>query len=450
MFKAKDNGSEAKVNHARRFVKALGLDGGLSDKLLVRQDGQPYQPIQLTAIQLGAPGQPGVIEQYQLLGRRTAVGGCERLVESNRKRFAKQQMSKLEEFLSSHDVAVGQVLAQLTREVEQIKVAHETLLAKLKAEFEDCDSRLGEWQATQSSEPNVVDTVFKFLGFAAMSRMTQTDAVKLWNQREELHKQVVAAGASLSLVQGLAGAVNKMQRHLTEVVELASGALAETQREAKRLPTTFEAGAFSLDSAVLAEALSDEVNPSLLARLLAAVRAGGAEALMAESESIAQSEAVASLESLDVFGFIELEGRQMSLAESEGLDPVITVAEELLDQVQRQFPTWQLVEGSRPRVETLQILPANVQGFEGLTRAYYPDELDRLGFVQVQLEVALDDLRMVRARKEDFEQARQSREYFVLEEMIEANPRVVKVPIPPIGEPAQSEMSLAYNQNGTQ
>jgi hypothetical protein len=32
-----------------------------------------------------------------------------------------------------------------------------------------------------------------------------------------------------------------------------------------------------------------------------------------------------------------------------------------------------------------------------------------------QLEVALDDLRMVRARSEDFEQARLSREYFVLE-----------------------------------
>lgn len=415
MFQAKKDRSEPKVSDARRFIQRLGLAG--TDKLLLRQDGQPYQPIQLTAIQAGGVGQPGVIEQYQLLGRRTVVGGCERLVESKRKRFALSQASKLEELLSSSDVAVGQLLAQLSKEVELIKLATEGQLEKVQQEFELCDGELAEWQASQGNEPNLLDTVFKFLGFAAVSRMTQTDAVKLWNQRESLYKQVVAAKGSLSLVQEFGETVNKMARNLAEVVELAQGALAETHRAAKRHATIFQAGAFSLDCALLADALSDEVNPSLLARLLAAAREGGAQALVACAERIAEEETLHRLESLDVMDFIELEGHGMEGA--EGLDPVITVAEELLDQVQRQFPTWQLVEQARPRVETLQILPANVEGFEGLTRAYYPDELDRLGFVQVQLEVALDDLRMVRARSEDFEQARESREYFVLEEMID-------------------------------
>jgi hypothetical protein len=99
-------------------------------------------------------------------------------------------------------------------------------------------------------------------------------AVKLWNQRESLYKELVAAKGSLSLVQEFGETVNKMARNLAEVVELAQGALAETHRESKRHATTYKNGATSLDSAVLADALSDEVNPSLLARLLAAARLG--------------------------------------------------------------------------------------------------------------------------------------------------------------------------------
>jgi hypothetical protein len=100
--------------------------------------------------------------------------------------------------------------------------------------------------------------------------------------------------------------------------------------------------------------------------------------------------------------------------------PLILIGRALLDSVQR--PTWQLARSARPRVETLQITPDGtpVYSLDGIGSASYGDGYDRLGFVQVQLGVAKDDLTLLRDGDEALQAALQQRNLFVIEELAQA------------------------------
>ena len=410
------------MSEAERFMKVLGLDLGLPKAFLLRAGGLPYREIQLTAMPQEMAGQPSMMEQYQFLSRRTPVAGCERLVEANRKSRLSTAITELEEHLAYDKGQVQSFLTQVLGGCRSLQGKLQMGQETLSERYELVDGELAKWQSHQGGqERDWFNMALKFIGFA-VNRMTQADAVRLWNERETLHKQLVAYRAALDLVMHVGEKVEKIRQHLQVVVREAAEVCVEPDEQVNVPVRDF--GAFMLDCAVLAEKISQNSHSSrLLAELLAAAREGGAKKLIACAEAISAREADAILDGVDIVKLIELEASGLADGLELGeIDPVVTVAQELLDQVQRRYPTWQLVESARPRTETLQLLPNGVEGFEhpSLTRAIMPNTRDRLGFVQVQMEIALDELRLVRKISEDFERARQAREYFVLEALASA------------------------------
>lgn len=409
--------NETVTSEAERFASVQGVDGSLPKTLLKRPGGQPYSEIQLTAMQQEAVGQPSMMEQYQLLSRRTPVGGCERLVEANRKNLLEAVSTALEEQLAYDKGQIQSFLTQLLQVCRSLQGRLQMGLDAQEERYELVDGELAKWQSHQGGqERDWFNMALKFIGFA-VNRMTQADAVRLWNERETLHKQLVAYRAAVQLLMHFGEKVEKIRQHLQVVVSQAADVCQEPDAQTNVTLTDF--GAFMLDTAVLAEKMSQNShNSRLLAPLLAAAREGGADKLIAEAEAISAREADAILEGMDIVKLIELEASALADGLELGeIDPVITVAQELLDQVQRRYPTWQLVESARPRSETLQLLPRGMEGFDhpSLTRAVMPNTRDQLGFVHVQMEIALDELRLVRKVGADFERAREAREYFVLE-----------------------------------
>jgi hypothetical protein len=56
----------------------------------------------------------------------------------------------------------------------------------------------------------------------------------------------------------------------------------------------------------------------------------------------------------------------------------------------------------------------------GLETARYGERTDRLGFLEAQLDTALDEIQVIRDSAEAFKHARVKREYFILEPIIQA------------------------------
>jgi hypothetical protein len=76
---------------------------------------------------------------------------------------------------------------------------------------------------------------------------------------------------------------------------------------------------------------------------------------------------------------------------------------------------------------------------DGLHSAAYGGNLDRLGFVQVQLGVALDDLTLLRDTDESFQAALQQRNLYVLDDL--AQQAAVAVGSTPTGASVPADAS---------
>ncbi|MBI5652075.1 MAG: hypothetical protein HZC40_16795, partial [Chloroflexi bacterium] len=178
---------------------------------------------------------------------------------------------------------------------------------------------------------------------------------------------------------------------------------------------------FQTDYARLADAFADGEDAGLLAEALTTLRAQGSDKLLDVIADLARREAERAIIPLDLVQLMEQESAQLELDLNE-LDPVVLVGENLLDQVRHQTPTWRLTTNARPRVMVLQITPngENVFDHPGLETARYGERTDRLGFLEAQMDTALDELQVIHDTVDLFKQARLKREYFVLESVIKA------------------------------
>ncbi len=81
---------------------------------------------------------------------------------------------------------------------------------------------------------------------------------------------------------------------------------------------------------------------------------------------------------------------------------------------------------------------APIYSMDGLSSAAYGDTPDRLGFVQVQLGVAKDDLLLLRESEEAFQAALRQRNLYVLDDLAlawECSHAAIQSPAEPLAEP---------------
>lgn len=157
----------------------------------------------------------------------------------------------------------------------------------------------------------------------------------------------------------------------------------------------------------------------LVAELLRRLGSSGGPAALAEQVlALARTEAERGLQGRSVVDLVALEAGAVDGADDA--DPLLLVGQALLDALERS--TWQLSRRARPRRETIQVTPdgAPAYSLEGLGSAAYGGGLDRLGFVQVQLGVAIDDLLLLHDGTEAFQAALRQRNLYVLDDLARA------------------------------
>ena len=195
--------------------------------------------------------------------------------------------------------------------------------------------------------------------------------------------------------------------------------LAEQQADRQRQAAVYAPWTWQIEPRIAAAALiaRAELTP-LVADLLGRQAEDAADGLEGHLRAIVDAEAARLLDGLSIADFADLEAGAAEAAADD--DPLILIGRALLDRAQQ--PTWQVTRGARPRVETLQVTPDGtpVYSLDGLASASYGDGHDRLGFVQVQLGVAKDELTLLRDGDAAFQEALQQRNLFAIEELAQA------------------------------
>jgi hypothetical protein len=245
-------------------------------------------------------------------------------------------------------------------------------------------------------------------------------AVGLWNTREQTaltrtahHAAVRAVGLVLEDVTRLLETLERTRIRVAHIHQAAVQQVPKVQAAAEALAVPWT---WRVASATVAEVLArPDVPDHLLAAVLQAASADEATTLPEHLHTLARQEARQRVQDMDILRLIELEASSNPL---EGIDPVVAVGQALIERMAQSSP-WQLVPQARPRLETLQVTPggAPVYSLEGLHTAAYGERQDRLAFVQVQMDVALRELRVMEEQEEACHALQQRRNGYVLEEL---------------------------------
>lgn len=445
--------NQTMVSAGETFLEAVGFKRELPRLLLVKVNGQIFQERQVGF--LGNGGQPNPLQQLDYLMREDAVGGAEPIVHENKtvllEKFATSIGQRLAE--TDEENPAPQFLGQVIESAEKFKRECDAQLAQLEERYTQAQTRLKKWQEDYGREKSLLTKMLALGGALFGGNVSLSEAGQLWNRRELLHKNREAWRAASEMWAAVIQVAGSYARNLDAMKLSAQLAIQQSQLERAQLETEL-ANARPWTYAVDYQTLADEfrasdADPVLLAELLTTAREDGSDAVAAKAKEIARREMERWVSNRDLPQFIEMEARAALNGNGDEMqDPLVLVGENLLDQVRWQFPTWQLTRQARPRKLTLQITPSGEPLFENanLTTARYGERNDRLGFLDAELDVALDEMRLVVEGKEQFEEARRGREYFILEELASAFPSddfplVAPFPNPP-SMPSQSPLVL--------
>lgn len=428
--------TEPAVSTARELLEALDLTPSLPDLLAKDKSGRPFEPVQLVATE----EMRSLPEQFALLMRPEPVGGAEALVEANRARVAEAATSRLYQRLAARPqgTPTQSLLRDLQAETRAVKDEVQAQRDAVEADFTELQERLHKWQARMDGQSGgLVQGMFGWL-FGGEGRLSLPQAVALWNKREHLALACATHQAATAILTQFLDAVSYLLEHQESLLVEGRTLRAETQAKLDSLarrPTSYSPWTWRVQAGAVVEALANQSHVDILmARLLDRLWSTGEASLADAVQALAQEEAERRLNSLDLPGMIEAEA---SRAPAAGADPLVLVGQDLLAKLATQ-PTWQLTPGARPRVETLQVTPNGkpVYSHDDVGTATYGDQNDRLAFVQVQLEVAVDELKVMNEGDEVFQETLQQRNLYVLEELAEAAERKLAASpaAPPVAE----------------
>ena len=429
MFQRKPNEPSQAVRMTtagQRFIESASLTTNLPKTLLAKSNGQLFQEIQMGATNGGAQS-PNMVQQIEMLQRAEPVGGWESLINDNQELVLENALRLLEKRLAEPGRAesIKPLLDEIEQAVEKLKRELEEQRQQIEKRYEQVQTPLRRWQEEYGREPDLINRVLALAQTVLGGQLSLSEVVKLWNKRESLAKVRDAYRAASELLTRVAATVEEYARNLDGVILTARQRMQELETQIQTLTGDLDKTrlwTIQTDYTRIAEAFAAE-ETGTLTQVLAALREQGSEKLVEIVVDLARREAERELAPLNIVSLLEKEAAQLGMENAwDDLDPVVLVGENLLDQVRHQNPTWQLVAQAHPRVLVLQITPngENVFDHPDLETARYGDRTDRLGFLEAQMDTALDEIQLMRDGADAFKQARAKREYFVLEPVVKA------------------------------
>ncbi|MBI4675896.1 MAG: hypothetical protein HY741_30005 [Chloroflexi bacterium] len=423
------------VSAGERFLEAQDFTRDTPKGLLLKPNGQPFTEIAL-GLTNNSPHQPNWLQPLEYLLREEPIGGWEALLTENKTLILDKAVTELGKRLAEPggDISVRQFLAEVNDAAAKLKREFDDQQRQATERYAQAYARLRKWQQEYGRDKSIVNRILTLGGALVGGQVSVVEAGQLFNKRETYAKWRDAFTAAADITGKWIEIVDGYARNLDALVIAARQASAQAQQQRAQLLSELTQAhpyTYSVDYAQLAETLCGETtDPAVLAELLTTLREQGSEQLAEHALVLARREAERSIGIRNVVQIIELEGRAIEPDGAEN-DPVVLVGETLLDQVTWQHPTWQLTRQARPRRETVQITPDGEMLFEhpNLTTARYGERRDRLGFLDAQMDLALDELKLEREAEEGFHLARQGREYFVLEQVAAAIPILEREPI---------------------
>lgn len=436
---------QAAFSAGEAFLEALGLKRDLPRTLLVKATGQVFQERQIGF--LGNGGQANPLQALDYLMREDAVGGAEPVVQENKTVLLEKFITNLGQRLAeAHDeVPAPQFLGQILETAEKFKREVDTQLVQIEERYVQAQTRLKKWQDEYGREKSLVTRMLALGGALFGGTVSVSEAGQLWNRRELLHKNREAWRATSEIWATVIQVAGSYARNLDALKLAAYQAIQQAELERTRLENELANShpwTYAVDYVRLAQEFrAGEADAVLLAELLTVAREQGSEAVAAQARAIARREMERWMSKSELPQLIELEARATFNSDGDPFeaDSLVLVGETLLDQVHWQFPTWQLTRQARPRKLTLQITPTGEPLFENpnLTTARYGERNDRFGFLDAELDVALEEIKLVVECKESFEEARRAREYYISEEVASS------IPVRPLNESPVSDSTPA-------
>ena len=416
------------ISLGARFLQTHSITRELPKTLLTKPNGQPFAEIAL-GLTNHSPQQPNWLQQVEYLMRQEPIGGWEALALENKEIISDQAIVQLSKRLAepNGEISVRQFLADVGEAASKLKREFDEQQQQAAERFSQAQARLAKWQQEYGRDKSVLAQLVTLGGALLGGSVSVHDAGQTFNRRETFAKWRDAFSAASEITAQLIETADGYARNLDALVHAARHAAETVSSQRTQFASELKKVrpySYAVDYAQLAELLCESASDStVLAELLSVLRAQGSDQLLEQSANLARRDAVRMIGARDLTQWIEMEAQAIEGIEQES-DPVVLVAERLVNQVTSEQPTWQLVRQARPRLQVLQITPNGEMLFNhpDLTSARYGERTDRFGFLQAQMEVALDELRVIQESTESFEHARGRREYFVLEQVAAAIP----------------------------
>jgi hypothetical protein len=414
----------APVQHAspmREFLNAVALDEAWPERLIQDPSGHAFEPVQL----MMAQEHRSLPERVAQLLRPEPVGGADPLIHANIARVQERARMRLHQRLTAaaETTQTRPFLEELHAEIRGVREQLETRSQAVDQAYTRVQETLRAWQqrmSQQSSRGLLRELAGWFLGESGQLSLPQ--AMTLWNEREHLALNRAAHKAAVSIVSQFLEDITYLLEHLetlsTQAQRLSVAAEQHIDALARRTEM-YAPSTLRVDIVTVSDLLAQQIHADgLVVELLSRLATHGADDLAVAVQELARQEADRRLATLNIVRLMEVEA---STVLQDGEDPLLLVGQALLETLNRRH-TWQLISTAHPRVETLQVTPDGqpLYSLEGLSTAAYGESGHCLGFVQVQMDVAMNELRCLRDGADAFQTALQQRNFYVLEELAQA------------------------------
>lgn len=412
----------ATITAAEDYCASAGLDPRLPERLIGDTEGNAYEPVSISAQAVQSP--EDLAEQGSLLFRAEPVGGYEALLRKNSERIGHEALLRLHQRLAARSpgAELNRFLSDVMQTIHRMREGWSQEERELGRTYTTTQQSLRSWQDQTQQQPGLIRNMWSWV-LGEGGRLSLPQVIWHWNERERLALRLHALRAAITMMGRLS---DEMTQLLEQAATIHAAALRvhtlieQRQANASSTHNRYAPWIWQSNVAMSAAQLSQQADlEGLLTQLFEALGAQNqAFDLEATTRVLAQQEAQRLLRNLSMPQLIELEAAAEPL---EGIDPVILVGRVLLDQLQ-QSPTWRLTSGARPRSETVQITPTGepLYRLDGLATAAYGTAVDRIGFLQVDLDVAPEELALIQSDDEGFRQLLERRNIFVLEELAAA------------------------------
>lgn len=422
---ATDAKPETKSSPGKTMLEAhRAMRDSLPKRLLMRPDGRPCVPMQLSFTDLRSMTPESIAQMTAYLRARQHVGGHERALQVNVQAATEDVLHALDALVAeSGDMPVKQLLDSIRQTALDEKRAIDARAGEMRERYNRAEQSLFKYQESAGKgnaiKPSLLQRMFG-------SAISIADAAQAFNEREAIGMDLDALAAAADVLARLVGDCDLMQRSLESVVltaqaEATGAATRATQIEAEMPSAQAD---FTVDARKVALALTDPAQHApRVAELVRFVREHGGEGLAQRAADMAQQDIAAQLDGADVLRMVELEAKN-TFVDDAPVDPraARAVAAETLLHMIDQRPGVLLSSTARSREFAAQISQKGHPLFERapFIHAEYRGEANVAAFMHIDAGIALDELLTLQEGKARFEDALTRREFFVLEDVIDA------------------------------